>query len=187
MISNLPYLYRNTLRVTRAATLSSTDGSAAEGSKYLGKRGKDFDFSHLQNPVNFVECSAKGNGNSDGELNMVVEWIENLVWKEFWDKLFVLLEEKWLRRSANDMQVQWNLVITRSLGPYKLPCYIRVKKLRNIKIWDQQNYLVITGFCYIRPLYNEVSLYLFIPFCPLDPVGESSGDMEYRGSRCAVV
>ena len=105
MISNLPYLYRNTLRVTRAATLSSTDGSAAEGSKYLGKRGKDFDFSHLQNPVDFVECSAKGNGNSDGELNMVVEWIENLVWKEFWDKLFVLLEEKWLRRSANDMQV----------------------------------------------------------------------------------
>ena len=55
--------------------------------------------------------------------------------------------------------VQWNLVITRSLGPWKLPCYIRVKKLRNIKSWDQQNYLVIRGFCYIRPLYNEVSLY----------------------------
>ena len=37
--------------------------------------------------------------------------------------------------------------------------YIRVKKQRYIKSWDQQNYLVITGFCYIRPLYNEVSLY----------------------------
>ena len=37
--------------------------------------------------------------------------------------------------------------------------YIRVKKLRNIKNWDQQNYLVIRGFCYIRPLYNEVPLY----------------------------
>ena len=36
---------------------------------------------------------------------------------------------------------------------------IRVKKQRNIKSWDQQNYLVIRGFCYIRPLYNEVPLY----------------------------
>ena len=48
--------------------------------------------------------------------------------------------------------IQWNLVIMRSLGPWKLPCitvshYIRVKKQRNIKSWDQQNYLVITGFC----------------------------------------
>ena len=25
--------------------------------------------------------------------------------------------------------------------------------------WDQQNYLVIRGFSYIRPLYNEVPLY----------------------------
>ena len=33
------------------------------------------------------------------------------------------------------------------------------KKQRNIKSWDQQNYVVITGFCYIRPLYNEVPLY----------------------------
>ena len=37
--------------------------------------------------------------------------------------------------------------------------HIRVKKQRNIKSWDQQNYLVIRGFCYIRPLYNEVLLY----------------------------
>ena len=33
------------------------------------------------------------------------------------------------------------------------------KKTRNIKSWDQQNDLVIRGFCYIRPLYNEVPLY----------------------------
>ena len=62
--------------------------------------------------------------------------------------------------------VQWNLIITRSLGPWKLGTllyqvshYIRVEKQRNIKSWDQQNYLVIRGFCYIRPLYNEVQLY----------------------------
>ena len=42
---------------------------------------------------------------------------------------------------------------------YQVSCYIRVKKQRNIKSWDQQNDLVIRGFCYIRPLYNEVPLY----------------------------
>ena len=43
---------------------------------------------------------------------------------------------------------------------YQVSHYIRVKKQRNIKSRDQQNYLVIRGFCYIRPLYNEVPLYL---------------------------
>ena len=42
---------------------------------------------------------------------------------------------------------------------YQVSHYIRVKKQRNIKSWDQQNYLVIRGFCYIRHLYNEVPLY----------------------------
>ena len=42
---------------------------------------------------------------------------------------------------------------------YQVSHYIRVKKQRNIKSSDQQNYLVIRGFCYIRPLYNEVPLY----------------------------
>ena len=42
---------------------------------------------------------------------------------------------------------------------YQVSHYIRVKKQRNIKSWDQQNYLVIRGFCYIRPRYNEVPLH----------------------------
>ena len=42
---------------------------------------------------------------------------------------------------------------------YQVSHYIRVKKQRNIKSWDQQNYLVIRGFCYIRPRYNKVPLY----------------------------
>ena len=45
---------------------------------------------------------------------------------------------------------------------YQVSHYIRVKKQRNIKRWDQQNYLVIRGFCYIRPLYNEVPLYVYM-------------------------
>ena len=42
---------------------------------------------------------------------------------------------------------------------YQVSNYIRVKKQRTIKSWDQQNDLVIRGFCYIRPLYNNVPLY----------------------------
>ena len=45
---------------------------------------------------------------------------------------------------------------------YQVSHYSRVKKQRNIKSWDQQNYLVIRGFCYIRPRYNEVPLYIYI-------------------------
>ena len=42
---------------------------------------------------------------------------------------------------------------------YQVSHCIRVEKQRNIKNLDQQNDLVIRGFCYIRPLYNEVPLY----------------------------
>ena len=46
---------------------------------------------------------------------------------------------------------------------YQVSCYIRVKKKRNIKSWDQQNYLVIRGLCYISELfYNELPLYYII-------------------------
>ena len=54
---------------------------------------------------------------------------------------------------------------------YQVSHYIRVKKQRNIKSWDQQNYLVIRGFCYIRPLYNKVPLYFNIP-----PLGGGGGE-----------
>ena len=39
---------------------------------------------------------------------------------------------------------------------YQVSRYIRVKNKEIYKSWDQQNDLVIRGFCYIRPLYNEV-------------------------------
>ncbi|XP_004543691.1 signal recognition particle receptor subunit beta [Maylandia zebra] len=55
----------NTLRVTRSAALSSQDGSVG-GSMYLGKKGKDFEFSQLPMKVEFVECSARGSKGEDG-------------------------------------------------------------------------------------------------------------------------
>ena len=53
---------------------------------------------------------------------------------------------------------------TRSFGTMKKYLIIsdlslyQCKKQRNVKNWDQQNYLVIRWFCYIRPLYNQVAL-----------------------------
>ena len=35
---------------------------------------------------------------------------------------------------------------------YQVSHYIRVNKQRNIKSWEEQNYLVIRGFCYISDL-----------------------------------
>ena len=56
--------------------------------------------------------------------------------------------------------IQWNLVITRSFGPWKLPCYIRflISGFKKTKKYKELG-LAIRGFCYIRPLYNEVPLY----------------------------
>ncbi|TNN01769.1 hypothetical protein fugu_011151 [Takifugu bimaculatus] len=59
----------NTLRVTRSAALSSQDGSVG-GSVYLGKKGRDFEFSQLQMKVEFLECSARGTGGDDGDADI---------------------------------------------------------------------------------------------------------------------
>ena len=67
--------------------------------------------------------------------------------------------------------IQWKPCYNEALGTmkitslYQVSHYIRVKNQRNIKSWDQQNDLVIRGFCYIRPLYNEVPLYCFCSKC----------------------
>ena len=84
----------------------------------------------------------------------------------------VIHQFDWVRSKSFFAPVQFTLIDTveprynEVLGTmkitllYQVSHYIRAKKQRNMKSWDQQNYLVITGFCYIRPLYNEVPLYL---------------------------
>nr|AAH95560.1 Zgc:92746 protein [Danio rerio]AAI64607.1 Zgc:92746 protein [Danio rerio] len=59
----------NTLRLTRSAALSSQDG-AVGGSVYLGKKGKDFEFSQLANRVEFIECKARGSKTKDGDADI---------------------------------------------------------------------------------------------------------------------
>lgn len=55
--------------MTRSAALSSQDGSVGS-SMYLGKKGKDFDFSQLPVKVEFVECSARGTKGEDGDADI---------------------------------------------------------------------------------------------------------------------
>ncbi|KAJ8256839.1 hypothetical protein COCON_G00189910 [Conger conger] len=70
----------NTLRVTRSAALSSQDGSAGGASVYLGKRGKDFDFSQVSMRVEFLECSSRGNKGEEGEADIenLEKWLAKL-------------------------------------------------------------------------------------------------------------
>ncbi|XP_056612164.1 signal recognition particle receptor subunit beta [Triplophysa dalaica] len=60
----------NTLRLTRSAALSSQDGPVGTASVFLGKKGKDFDFSQLTNRVEFVECSACDSKGEDGDADV---------------------------------------------------------------------------------------------------------------------
>lgn len=61
-----------TLRLTRSAALTSQDGSV-RSMLYLGKKGKDFEFSQLSVRVEFLECSAHG---SDEGADAKIEALE---------------------------------------------------------------------------------------------------------------
>ena len=51
------------------------------------------------------------------------------------------------------------------------------KKTKKYKELDLQNYLVMRGFCYIRPLYNEVPLYKQMETGAVPECSVSSGKM----------
>ncbi|XP_006822972.1 signal recognition particle receptor subunit beta-like [Saccoglossus kowalevskii] len=67
----------NTLRITRSAALEGIDSSGSNKT-YLGKKGKDFEFSHLKPiKVDFVECSARGakSEESEGDISEIEKWL----------------------------------------------------------------------------------------------------------------
>lgn len=69
----------NTLRVTRAAALQGQDGGSTTTAGYVGKKGKDFEFGHvLPIKVEFAECSAKGQGEGEADLDAVEKWLEKI-------------------------------------------------------------------------------------------------------------
>lgn len=61
------------MRNSRQSQLQSVDNSATD-TQFIGKQGKDFEFSHLPQSIDFAECSAKEN-----ELEAVAKWIEQLL------------------------------------------------------------------------------------------------------------
>ena len=73
------YVSSNTLRVTRAAALQGQDGGSTTTAGYVGKKGKDFEFGHvLPIQVEFAECSAKGQGEGEADLDAVEKWLEKI-------------------------------------------------------------------------------------------------------------
>ncbi|KAM4693344.1 signal recognition particle receptor subunit beta [Discoglossus pictus] len=71
----------NTLRVTRSAAPSTLDSSSSPATTQLGKKGKDFEFSHLPMKVDFLECSARDSKEEDGDANLsnVENWLAKLL------------------------------------------------------------------------------------------------------------
>lgn len=61
------------MRNSRQSQLQSVDNKATD-TQFIGKQGKDFQFSHLPQPIDVAECSAKEN-----ELESVAQWIEKLI------------------------------------------------------------------------------------------------------------
>lgn len=71
--------FSNTLRITRAAALQGQDGSSTSTAVYVGKKGKDFEFSHvLPVKVEFAECSAKGQADGEADVTSVEKWLEGI-------------------------------------------------------------------------------------------------------------
>ena len=77
--------------------------------------------------------------------------VSDIVWSSVWKSVLRKMYYIW-----------WTLIITNSLGLVKLLCYIEIqlylgcknnKIQRNFELWDQENYFVISGFCYISVLY----------------------------------
>ena len=67
--------------MTRAAALQGQDGGSASTALYVGKKGKDFEFSHvLPVMVEFAECSAKGQADGECDISAVEKWLEKIAW-----------------------------------------------------------------------------------------------------------
>ena len=72
--------FRNKLRQTRSAALLGIDDYSSSKNSFIGKQGKDFEFTHVGPiQVEFCECNLR-NEQVDGEVNVdeVRSWLERL-------------------------------------------------------------------------------------------------------------
>lgn len=66
----------NLVRVTKSSQLQSVAPSQNR-TTYIGKSGKDFEFSHLNSKVDFAECSLVGD-DEETEIKALQDWISKL-------------------------------------------------------------------------------------------------------------
>ncbi|OXU27447.1 hypothetical protein TSAR_002486, partial [Trichomalopsis sarcophagae] len=67
----------NLLRVTKTSQLEATDASSSN--VYLGKTGKDFEFSHLDKKVDFAESSAFiKDAETPADIEQLTSWLTKL-------------------------------------------------------------------------------------------------------------
>lgn len=77
------YFCSSALRLSRSAKPTALDGGPKRQAPlaFIGKKGKDFEFSDLPFRVSFVPCSARGRGEEDesvAEIDELTTWIDQL-------------------------------------------------------------------------------------------------------------
>lgn len=71
------FAYRNLVRVTKTRQLESVDPTSSEN-VFLGKQGKDFEFSQLIQNIDFAECSAVSTEEKSAQLDQLTKWISRI-------------------------------------------------------------------------------------------------------------
>lgn len=66
----------DTLRWTKSSSLAGTDDSTAAVA--LGREGEKFEFSHIRQPVEFVEGSCGANADDEPSMDDVLSWLNML-------------------------------------------------------------------------------------------------------------
>ena len=90
--------------MTRAAALQGQDGGSTRTVGYVGKKGKDFEFSHvLPVTVEFAECSAKGQADGEADVTAVEKWLEKMAW------------ERQTNRKRNDYSKKYKLQVAKKV------------------------------------------------------------------------
>ncbi|CAB3261318.1 unnamed protein product [Arctia plantaginis] len=76
VIKNLLEKEINLVRITKSSQLQSVDPSHNNTSTYIGKMGKDFEFSHLSFRVDIAESSANtGDDDNPADIKTLQDWI----------------------------------------------------------------------------------------------------------------
>lgn len=67
----------NLLRMTKTSQLEATDSSSTN--VFLGKEGKDFEFSHLDADIEFAECSAfNKDPDNPADIKQLNSWLKKI-------------------------------------------------------------------------------------------------------------